>query len=189
MSLLRHRLVLYPDAPVRIEATVLADSLCQAGLCGDRINALGSMHYAPGAAFAELVTFLGCSPVIGCGPQSWDDDRPNLYHVEIETAAPAFVLGLNSRAPRCPACGTAASTLNASCDEGLVALCTHCGEAAPLRNWRFRHQAAFGPVMLSVWGVHEGEAVPSERLLAYLQETMDCDWAYAWLRHDKQSAG
>lgn len=186
MDLFTRRLVLFARQHPREADVSLAEIAHATGLAGAAIDALGTGHYAPGPAFTEAVMFLGCSPAVELGgPTDASDPRPNLYHVEIPERATGATLisDANTRPPRCPACGALADTLPITSGADDTVVCDACGETAALSRWRWRRQAAFGPCVINIWGVHEGEAVPADALLTALCAATGIDWDYAYLHH------
>lgn len=164
-----------------VSPAVLVDQLSELGLIGSSIPSQGST-YLPGAAFMRLITFLGCSPAVTLDAGG-DGDTPNQYFIEVGDSHDSVVAicGMNKALPRCPECrhtSAAGSELDAPVDVMLV--CDQCGFRSPIYGWDWRHQAGFGRCWVSIRGVHEGEAVPGEKLLNTLQTLSGLDWNYAW---------
>lgn len=181
----QNRLVLFPQhaesQPVS-SATVI-DQLSGLGLIGNS-TCPGGSSYLPGPEFMRLITFLGCSPVVSNG-EGGDSDRPNQYFVEVSDVhdSAVAICGVNKTGPRCPECKHKPSGWSVSGSTVNFALtCDQCGLQAPLYVWDWRHQAGFGRIWISIWGVHEGEVVPGEKLLNTLHKLSGLVWNYAWCR-------
>ena len=144
----------------------------------------GRTHYRPGEDFLQLMTFLGCSPVVALGEPGLTGD--DFCHVAFDGPAPEtrFVGGRNVKPPRCPACGhryeqwqELVSVWEAD-REGYRLTCPDCGSEKTLPAIKWRQCAGFGRFFIKVWGIFEGEAVPSDRLLDALQHHTGMAWTY-----------
>ena len=163
--------------------SVIRELLVELGMTGG-ISQRDSALYLPGLEFMTLISFLGCSPSVSMAVAS-DDQAPNPYFIEITDCGDAVVAicGALRRAPRCPQCKRVATDWNdafATANTGLF--CAHCGFRSPLPGWDWRHQTGFGRQWINIWGVHEGEAVPGEKLLESLHKLSGVVWDYAWCR-------
>lgn len=178
------RLVLFPqdaESP-KIDPAVLAKGLRGIGLIGAQVRSAMN-RYQPGGQFMGLITFLGCSPTIASASQAGDD--PNVYAVELPTPVDdiQLIAGSRLRAPRCPECSAEKSRWHgtpASAQE--VFACDQCGYRGECWHWDWRRQAGFGRSWINVWGVHEGEAVPGEKLMDALQRLSGFVWNYAYCK-------
>lgn len=177
------RLVLFPsDANSQaIASSVIRDhflALEMTSGVAQRDNAL----LLPGPNFTSLVTFLGCSPTVSKATAN-DTQSANEYFIEIADSIDSIVAicGVSRQAPHCPQCKQAAPDWNVSPETGEVELfCATCGFGSLRSGWNWRHRAGFGRQWINIWGVHEGEAVPGEKLLNSLQEISGFAWNYAW---------
>ena len=144
----------------------------------------GKSHYRPGEDFLQLMTFLGCSPVVALGEPGLTGE--DFCHIAFEgpTAEPQFLGGRNVKQPRCPKCGHRypqwQELINAWEDDrvGYRNTCPDCGSELPVTALRWRQCAGFGRFFIKVWGIYEGEAVPSDRLLDALQHHTGTAWSY-----------
>ena len=179
-------LVLYPDqlATVADEAALIA-RLRRIGFIADTFNFGNEQHYKPGDEFLFLITFLGCSPVVSLGePGKTGDEFCHIAFMHSEKAR--FIGGDNVKPPRCPSCGhrdmqwpQAVSTWQEapeSCHWG----CPACHHSLPLTELKWRQCAGFGHYFIKIWGIFEGEAVPSEKLMDELQQTTGVRWRYLY---------
>lgn len=178
------RLILFPlDATgPRIELDVLRHHLVELGLIGSALQH-DAGFFLPGANFMNLLTFLGCSPTVSMADS--EDEITNFYSIEAVdyNEAVVAICGFPAQAPRCAQCKQEVvdwSEQPKKTDALLV--CDHCGFRAPLSGWNWRFKAGFGHHWINIWGVHEGEAVPGEKLLASLRELSGVEWRYAWCK-------
>ena len=172
-------LVLSPVDPFAAPALpALEQRLREAGFIGEAMFDPG--FHKPGSAFFEFVGFLGCSPVVSLGEAG---KTAEICRIEIPESLPAprFFAGANLKPPRCPGCGyrlPEGRTVGEAweCDPHPCWRCPSCSHEyqAPQLNWR--HSAGFGRVFIKVWGIFEGEAVPSEALLRLLAEASGPAW-------------
>ncbi|MFV1998314.1 MAG: hypothetical protein ACC641_09925 [Acidiferrobacterales bacterium] len=136
----------------------------------------------PGPKFMSLITFLGCSPTVSKTTEN-DTQSANEYFIDVTDRSDLIVAvcGTPRQAPRCPQCKQVAPDWNKSPEAGDVDLvCAICGFGSPCSGWDWGHRAGFGRQWINIWGVHEGEAVPGEKLLNSLQEISGFAWNYAW---------
>lgn len=157
------------------------------GFIGPPLMFRGQQHYRPGENFLQLLTFLGCSPVVALGEPGVTGDE--FCHIQLEGPydEPRYVGGSNVKVPRCPGCGFRIENWPA-----LIAQwqempeqawhCPLCGKTYRVPQLRWRQCAGFGHFFLHIWGVFEGEAVPSEDLLRALRESSGFDWQYFYWR-------
>jgi hypothetical protein len=172
-------LVLCPADPFAAPPLApLMQRLHEAGFMGVAMGQPGV--HKPGDEFFEFVSFLGCSPVVSLGEPG---KTAEICRIEIPAPldAPRFFAGANLKPPRCPGCGYRTPEGRAigeawEHDHHAHWRCPACGReyAAPQLGWR--QCAGFGRVFVKVWGVFEGEAVPSEALLRLLAEASGQPW-------------
>jgi hypothetical protein len=181
------RLILFPSvADARPpEIHQWRASLRDAGVTGTPLSPPEEGSYRAGERFLNFFSFLGCSPTLDLDGTSQHQDSPNLYSVEVPAPVSAVrLLGDPAGAPRCPACATGFADwrdhMPDDPEEDLV--CPACGKGTAAIRWNWRHQAGFGRYWINVRGVHEGEAVPADPLLALLQRLSGVVWDYAYSR-------
>ena len=191
-----HKLILLPADPQAAIADVqqLAACLQATGFIGEAISHKHTTFYPVGDNFLQLVTFLGCSPMIELDPpadpallESACRDG-SFCHVELscyETVQ--FRAGRNSRPPRCPQCGQPETAWKEHLTRQVLNpantkwSCHGCGYDGNLTDLVFRKTAGFGKAFVEISGVHPAEAVPGERLLETLQKFSDCPWHYIYI--------
>lgn len=136
----------------------------------------------PGPAFMSLITFLGCSPAVPMA-MAGETQTANQYFIEVAASSDSIIAicGTPRQTPRCPQCKLAVPNWNDSPETvGVQSVCANCGFSSQLGSWDWRHRAGFGRQWINIWGVHEGEAVPGEKLLNSLQEISGFAWNFAW---------
>lgn len=190
----RSRIVLHPvpPQPEHLDRTALVARLRETGL----IDAgLGTQRFRAGPRFLELIVFLGCSPYVRLGPEARGDANPRTFtYVQIPSAvaAPQLLWGQNTRPPRCPGCRREIPDwrLRLLPREGTTPApqwrCPGCGKMSRLQELNWRHGACLSGFPVSIWQVHEGEAVPSDGLLQMLEAQTGGRWDYCYLREPAQ---
>lgn len=182
-------LVLHPAQPDQIppDGERLQQRMAAIGFSAEPITVAGAQHYRPGENFLQLITFLGCSPVVSLGEPGLTGDE--FCHIAYDGPYDAiqFVSGGNVKQPRCPGCGYRIEGWQTIVEQwrdvpDLIWRCPLCGEEYPLPQLRWRQCAGFGRYFIRIWGVFEGEAVPSDELLAALREVSGFDWGYFYLQ-------
>lgn len=176
-----HCLVLYPlDPATQVDAPLLQEALAATGLTGEAHDWQGEQHFLPGEAFLERVTFLGCSPFIHLLPPG-DDALGNEYcHIAIPDRGNGlrFLGGDNVRTPACPHCKQPLQDWREGLADSEAFSCVHCAGPAPLPALNWRRSAAFARCSVHIYGIHDGEALPSERLMADLAAATGDEWGY-----------
>ncbi len=179
-------LILHPKDPDAnpTDSTSLIAMLQSLAFIDDSFEFEGKLHYRPGEDFLQLMTFLGCSPVVALGEPGLTGE--DFCHVAFEgpEAETRFVGGRNVKPPRCPACGHRFQQWQDLVDaweddrEGYRLTCPECGSEQTVTALKWRQCAGFGRFFIKVWGIFEGEAVPSDRLLDALREHSGTAWSY-----------
>lgn len=173
-----------PDAAIAEEA--LATPLHRIGFLSETMDFLGTRHYRPGEEFLQLVIFLGCSPVVSLGEPGKTGEE--FCHIGLREPAPEpiFLAGANGKAPRCPACRQPDNEWQDSFRNGESAplswTCRECGHTAPAQTLNWRQSAGIGRTFIMIWGIFEGEAVPSDPLMKTLEEIGHGPWRHFYFR-------
>lgn len=181
MSVSDHRLVLYPtDIELAVNRQSLLQVLHETGLLGDEHDWQGEKHFLPGERFLEQVIFLGCSPYINLAPPESDAQGSEYCHIGLamDCSSPQFLGGDNVRTPRCPLCKEPLENWRDGLEDDSIFQCQQCGEKLLLSELNWRRSAAYARCSVQIWGVHDGEAVPSELLMTALAKLTGCKWAY-----------
>ena len=192
------KLVLAPVDPKFVPPDVdeLRSALDTLGFLGAPFTLAGRTHYQPGERFLDLVTFLGCSPVISLVPPDTSadpaDHADTFCHIGFQHAGeqPLFVSGHNTTPPRCPKCRQREEAWQAliadwtSSPEAYRWSCPACGHSAQAFELDWRQSAGFGRFLVEVWGIHPAEAVPADGLLDTLMRSSGEPWSYFYWQGD-----
>lgn len=180
-------LILHPaDPEIAIEEAALVDPMRRIEFLSEAMDFRGVRHYRPGDEFLQLIIFLGCSPVVSLGEPG--KTGKEFCHIGFREPAPEPVLfaGANAKTPRCPACRKPQDEWQDAFRSGEPApkswTCRHCGHIAPSRSMNWRQSAGIGRSFIMIWGIFEGEAVPSDQLMKTLEEIGHGPWSYFYYR-------
>lgn len=176
------KLVLYPDVslPPPAPAAIFA-VLRDFGVIGGPFELDGRTHYRTGPGFLDHLSFLGCSPAIELDPPATgliEAARSGRFcHVQLHppTHAPR-VRHRAGQGPRCRACRSDLMLDALTSAEDHFA-CPGCGRIAAAAGVNWRQAGGCARLFLDIWGIHTGEAVPGEQLLAGLGEA----WRFFYL--------
>ncbi len=186
----RYALVLHPQDPTACAPSpqALGDALTAVGLAGPELPCPDGPRLLAGPRFLELLTFLGCSPYVEVVPPTGVTDPcealARFCHLRVTppAAEPSLRRSRQGPAPRCPQCRAPVEgdliDLDAAVRVGSVWTCPRCGCAAPARALDWRQSAGVGRAFLEVWGIHPGEAVPGDELLAALARLTGGPWRW-----------
>ncbi len=181
-------LVLHPAQPDHApDPDAVRQTLIEIGFIGEEFEFRGRRHHKPGEEFLYLLTFLGCSPVVALGEPGKTGDE--FAHIQLEGpfSEPQFLCADNIKVPRCR-CGYRLEQWQTMIDTwqndkvGYRWTCPACDTSQRPEKLKWKQCAAFGRFFIKVWGVFEGEAVPSEALLARLEQCTGHAWQYSYLR-------
>ena len=156
-----HKLLLHPADPscpaVGLER--LAECLQAIGLIGKPVPLNDGQFYPTGDRFLQLVTFLGCAPLIELDPPA---DPAQCRKPEPDWKA----------------------LIQAWQQDPVNTLwqCTACGHADRPTDLRFRKTAGFGKTWVEIRGIHPSEAIPGDALLAALRALSGCDWNTLYMK-------
>ena len=192
-----HKLILLPSDPdcpaVSIER--LATELQAIGLIGPPRQLHNDSFYPTGEHFLQLITFLGCSPMIELQPPSdpaslaSDSASGKFCHVFLGSSETMrFRADPRTPTPRCPACRAPLSdwpsrlqawqTDPANCDWR----CEQCRHTGNITALGFRKSAGFGRSFVEIRGIYPSEAVPGEALLNTLKSITGGDWSTLYIK-------
>ena len=177
-------LILSPiQADQRIDFPALIQPLTQFGLLGEPFTYQGTPHYRPGESFLQLITYLGCSPVISLGePGTTGDEFAHIALVNTETTH--LLHGDNVKSPRCPKCRHIYETWQEELPqwERQAVICPSCELEGPIQALHWRQCAGYGRSFIKIWGVFEGEALPSDTFLEKLNSDTGVAWDYFYIQ-------
>lgn len=176
----QYKLVLYPAIPefsILKSAEIIA-ALKKAGLISSEMY---ENTFLPGAAFMELLSFLGCSPNICLSPADGDI----FCHIIIKSSqSDVQCLGHTATAiPRCPQCKYKLADWRQTPDWQLgttPCTCPNCHAITAMQNLHWKQECAYGRMAVDIINIHPFEAVPSENLLTMLQTATKLEWNYCY---------
>lgn len=181
-----NQLVLTPQDPVwqTTNAKQVSQALLDAGfIVGETFSHEGRTHYHAGERFLELMTFVGCAPVVMTGQESMEN--LNFYHVYIAEApmTPRLLLSRDAR-PRCRKCKTAVDEwqlLLREYEQSRIpksVSCTGCGSQNTILSFDWKRAGGAVGVYVAVHGVFPHEAIPADELMNQLQKISGIGWNY-----------
>jgi hypothetical protein len=159
-----------------IEALILhpADPLANPGELAAPLRAMGLIGapmagatptFEPGAAFSDLVSFLGCSP------QLMADNAPrHRIQLPLPQRRPTLLAHRCTITPACPACRAPVADWRNLVEDWQHdpthhARCAACSTEHAVPALRWCERAGFGLREIVVLGVSEGTAIPADALL------------------------
>ncbi len=189
----RSKLILAPVNPEAVppDAESLIRNLGKLGFIGRPFPLAGRTHHLPGEHFLDLVTFLGCSPVISLVPPVDTPGDPAAHadafcHIGLWYAGEqaVFIGGRNTAPPRCPRCRERETSWQAlitawtSRPSRYRWHCPACSQDVHPFQLDWRQSAGFGRFFVEIWGIHPAEAVPGDLLLDTLERSTGEPWSY-----------
>ena len=192
-----HKLLLLPADPScpAVGLKRLAECLQAIGLIGKPVALNDGLFYPTGDRFLQLVTFLGCAPMIELDPPADPAERENasaegrFCHVYLtETERVQFRADGQTRTARCPHCRKPEPDWDALIQAwrqdptNTGWQCAACGHTGQPTELQFRKTAGFGKTWIEIRGIHPSEAVPCDALLATLRALSGCDWNTLYIK-------
>ncbi len=169
----------FADTP---NITMVLDILTKNELLG---KTLGDNRFLAGDHFFRHVSFAGCSPSLQLEPPGDGGDR--FTHISLigPTHQARLVTTIHFSGPRCPHCTQRiidwkSRIMGWQEDPAEEYLCTKCNQFTAAAMLQWRHYAACGRLLVEIHQVFTGEAVPSDSLMAELENTTGVEWQYAW---------
>jgi hypothetical protein len=183
-----------PGSPP-VNCVRLAGELQAIGLIGAPVALEDNLFYPTGDNFLQLISFLGCSPIIELDPPA---DRTTLLaasaagkfcHLFLNcTESLAFRADSRCPPPRCPDCRQPVADWQTAIEawqQHTVQtdwICANCGFTGQLTDLAFRKAAGFGRTFIEIRGIYPSEAVPTDTLLALLQRLTDGPWKTIYIK-------
>ncbi len=193
-----HKLLLHPADPTcpQVATDVLIDCLQSIGLIGEPVRLDVETIYPAGEHFLQLITFLGCSPMIELElPADANSleagSRDGRYcHVTVtgHEGHLQFRADEHTTEPRCPQCRKPEPQW---CEllyawqqdpQRLHWSCTVCSYSGQLTDLNFRKSAGVGRNFIEIRGIYPSEAIPGETLLASLKLLTGCHWNMLYMQ-------
>ena len=165
----------------------LEQQLRAIGFLGERYNQAGDNQFLTGPDFLQYISFIGCSPTIYTTLN--EAGRPGFCHMEISTVSQQtrFLGANNIRYFYCPHCRHKAKEPTFRHMQDLdgpdnLWKCPDCGNDIPVYELDLREQGGFGRFYIAIWGIGEGLAIPSDKLLAELERITEKSWRFFYCR-------
>ena len=190
-----HKLILLPIDPAcpAVSTGLLAAKLQAIGLIGPPREVQHDTFYPTGEHFLQLITFLGCSPMIELEPPSdpvmlaADSAAGKFCHIFLSSSeALQFRSDPHTPAPQCPGCRTPVadwqSLVQQANPENSHWHCAHCEYTGHIFELGFRKSAGFGRSFVEIRGIYPSEAVPGETLLNALKSLTHSDWSTLYMK-------
>ena len=192
-----YKLMLLPADPgcPPVNCEQLAGELQTIGLIGEPVALEDNVFYPTGDNFLQLISFLGCSPMIELDPPA---DPATLLaasaagkfcHLFLNcTASLAFRADSQCPPPRCPDCRQPVpdwQTAIEAWQQHTVQtdwICANCGFTGQLTDLAFRKAAGFGRTFIEIRGIYPSEAVPTDALLRTLQGLTNGPWKTIYIK-------
>lgn len=169
----------YPPEPEKI-----VSGLQNIGFIAASIDSpsVGSRYHA-GERFLDLITFVGCSPVVMTGDEHVNNS--NFYHIHIShTSSTPFLIISKQCQPRCPHCRKPVANWNTALSswqdqqERELLICSHCGGELDVFSMAWRREGGGARLFIEIIGVFPHEAIPSDELLEQLADDTGIAWDY-----------
>ena len=192
-----NKLVLLPADPLcpPVNREQLAGELQTIGLIGAPVALEDKVFYPTGDNFLQLVSFLGCSPMIELDPPA---DRATLLaasaagkfcHLFLScTESLTFRADSQCPPPRCPDCRQPVADWQTAIEawKGNRVqtdwTCASCGFTGQFTDLAFRKAAGFGRTFIEIRGIYPSEAVPTDTLLDRLQRLAGGPWKTIYIK-------
>ena len=192
-----YKLILLPADPLcpPLDCGQLSSTLLAVGLIGAPVTLAGAVFYPTGENFLQLISFLGCSPMIELEPPTDPVELPaasaagRFCHVFLNCSETLTLRADNQCSPpRCPDCRQPVADWQARIEtwkenptqSGWT--CAACHFKGQLTDLQFRKTAGFGRTFIEIRGIHPSEAVPTDALLNTLQRLTDGPWKTIYIR-------
>ena len=181
-----YQLILFPqrDDVSEPQREELLAYLRQSDFLGQPFVLDAREHFTTGARFLDQLIFLGCSPFIETEPPTDPGARAaaarrgGFCHIHLTPALPQPRFRANARARvRCPACRQSLAAAELPAEPGVVHGCGRCGHRAAVADWNWQGHAGHANLFLEIWGIHPGEAAPTERFLHEIENITDSSWS------------
>lgn len=189
--MLSTRLVLHPQEPLNAlpDRQDVIWQLKELGLLGKTFGHGGKPYFHPGKGFYALIGLIGCSPVVPPTLATIIGESKNSqlnYAIEIPNLQNDICFGGNpqNRPPKCKQCKTVTHNWQAPINvwranqQEFHWQCPNCHHTGLIYQMDWRHVAGFYRFCINIYGVHEGEAVPTDPLLTALQELIQKPWDF-----------
>ncbi|HSH30436.1 MAG TPA: hypothetical protein VK971_11050 [Thiohalobacter sp.] len=198
MPLSAYQLILFPQrgGVNETQRAALLSHLLESGFLGQAFEFDGREHFTTGARFLDQVVFLGCSPHIEIEPPVDPEQRDaaarqgRFCHLHLTRPMPRPRLRVDPHARvRCPACRKSVAAAELLTGSGTERTCAYCGHAAAITDWNWQGRAGCANLFLEVWGIHPGEATPTDGFIQTLEKITGSPWSSFYAQADRPPTG
>lgn len=188
-----YQLILFPqrDDVTAGQRDRLLTRLQEIGFVGEPFTLDTREHFTTGAQFLDQLVFLGCSPFIETEPPADPGEREaaarrgGFCHIHLTPALPQPRFRANARARvRCPACRQSLAAAELPAAPQALHGCGRCGHRAAVADWNWQGHAGYANLFLEIWGIHPGEAAPTEMFLQAIENITDSPWSSFYTEAD-----
>ena len=181
-------LFLSPEQPQTDFSDIDALKKClhELGLMSIRSTGRDTDSYLCGESFAQMITFMGCSPHLVFEPPA--DGSDQYCHIRLHHFSEITLLtGQQTAPPRCPACRFRISDWRNMADDWRSETptsswqCPNCKKKSAAYELDWRQSGGAGRVFIEIRNIFPGEAVPVDQLMAKLEEISGEKWRYFYL--------
>ena len=181
-------LFLIPEQPRSrfSDIAALKTLLLETGLIQDKTAGSNNTSYLCGDNFAQLITFMGCSPHLVFEPP--EDGSKKYCHVCLHDSENIELFtGQQTAPPRCPSCRFRIADWRSLLDgwNSDVATaswsCPKCNILSAPCELEWRQSGGAARTAIEIRNIFPGEAVPVDQLMAKLHEITGQKWRYFYL--------
>ncbi|MDH5360508.1 MAG: hypothetical protein OEX03_08090 [Gammaproteobacteria bacterium] len=171
------RLIFHPKDPQQLIAMdSLQKAMREIGFIGDEMITHGDNCFAAGEHFIELLSFLGCSPVINL---SAGDGDKFCYIEIIQRPVAELVFGSQPFQPRCRQCRQPIADWEQQYKLSSTICCHECGNRMEPQLVNWKQSAGYASQFMLIHNIYLHEAVPGELLLSSLAKlSSEHEWTY-----------
>lgn len=152
-------------------------------------------HFKAGKQFLDYVAFVGCSPVFTLTLNEEDLEEGafcnrHFCHVSMPTfdKVPSLWGQPENLHPKCPGCKRDVNHWLECCKKWTTQKkdwqCPDCQHVCTPHAFVWKRQGGLVHFSIDIWGVHEGEAFPSDQLLTKLENHTRNKWDYFFSTED-----
>lgn len=171
------RLIFHPKDPLQlIAASDLQQGMLALDFIAEQLPEQGDNCFSAGEHFIDLLSFLGCSPVINLSAADGD----KFCYIElIERPAAELIYGSQPFHPRCSQCRQPIPDWERQLQTATCIRCNSCGNEMRLEQVNWKHSAGYASQFMLVHNIYLHEAIPGERLLMSLAQLGNgTEWDY-----------
>ena len=182
------KLVLHPEVDMLAPSNdALVRVLQDLRLIGASFTLDNLTHFYTGPDFLDGISFLGCAPSLQLDPPAppadpLADARAGRFcHIQLQapTSQPRLRLKPGQN-PRCRHCRRDLPT-HLIQSSNVAVTCPDCGQSTRPAGLNWRQSGGYARLFLDIWGIHTGEAVPSDRLLDRLGQASGGPWQFFYI--------